>query len=64
MRKLVYELANGTEVTTLAEAKAFGDYKEKMVDVITEESEEQRAEREARIDKRFARMGKTELLAD
>lgn len=64
MRKLVYELADGTEVTTLAEAKASGNYKEKMVEVVKEETEEERAKREATIAKRLAKMGKLELLAD
>ena len=56
MRKLVYELANGTTVTTLAEAQAAGDYKVKMEPVVEPETPEQKAEREARIQKRLSKL--------
>ena len=65
MRKLVYVLTNGREVTTLKEAQMSGfGYEAKMVEVVKEETEEERAKREATIAKRLAKMGKLELLAD
>lgn len=62
MRKLVYELANGTIVETLEEAKANGNYTTKMVVVENEETPEEEAAREARVAKRLKAMGKECLL--
>lgn len=65
MRKLVYVLTNGSEVETLREAQMSGfGYEAKMVEVKKEETEEERAKREATIAKRLIKMGKAELLAD
>lgn len=56
MRALVYELSDGTIVKTLAEAQAAGNYKVKMIPVVEPETPEQKAEREARIQKRLSKL--------